>query len=62
MNNYLDAFRMNMKFYREALGISQTQLSILCDCGTGTIGGINTCKINEFVVICHYKINDFEVL
>lgn len=23
------------------------------------IGGINTCKINEFVVICHYKINDF---
>ena len=44
MNNYLDAFRMNMKFYREALGISQTQLSILCDCGTGTIGGIESGK------------------
>lgn len=31
---------MNMKYYREKLGISQTELSILCDCGTGTIGGI----------------------
>ena len=26
------------------------------------IGGINTCKINEFVVLWHYKINDFGVL
>ena len=40
MNNYLEDFRMNMKYYRERLGISQTELSILCDCGTGTIGGI----------------------
>ncbi len=35
---------MNMKYYRERLGISQTELSILCDCGTGTIGGIESGK------------------
>ena len=44
MNKYLDDFRMNMKYYREKLGISQTNLSILCDCGTGTIGGIEAGK------------------
>ena len=44
MNKYLDDFRMNMKYYREKLGISQTYLSILCDCGTGTIGGIEAGK------------------
>lgn len=26
------------------MGISQTQLSIICDCGTGTIGGIESGK------------------
>lgn len=35
---------MNMKYYREKLGISQTQLSIICNCGTGTIGGIESGK------------------
>ena len=44
MKKYLESFRMNMKHYREKLGISQTQLSILCDCGTGTIGGIESGK------------------
>lgn len=44
MTKYLEDFRMNMKFYREKLGISQTELSILCDCGTGTIGGIESGK------------------
>lgn len=44
MNNYLEDFRMNVKYYREKLGISQTQLSIICDCGTGTIGGIESGK------------------
>lgn len=44
MQNYLDDFRMNVKYYREKLGISQTQLSIICDCGTGTIGGIESRK------------------
>lgn len=33
-----------MKYYREQLGISQSQLSIICDCGTGTIGGIESGK------------------
>ena len=33
-----------MKYYREKLGISQTQLSIICNCGTGTIGGIESGK------------------
>jgi len=44
MNNYLDDFRMNMKYYREKAGISQTHLSVLCGCGTGTIGGIESGK------------------
>ena len=33
-----------MKFYREQAGFSQTYLSILCNCGTGTIGGIESGK------------------
>lgn len=44
MDKYLDIFRMNMKYYREKLGISQTQLSIICNCGTGMIGGIESGK------------------
>ena len=44
MSNYIEDFRMNMKYYREKQGISQTQLSIICDCGTGTIGGIESGK------------------
>ena len=44
MNNYLEDFRMNMKYYWEKAGISQTHLSILCECGTGTIGGIEAGK------------------
>ena len=44
MSNYIDDFRMNMKYYREKQGISQPQLSIICDCGTGTIGGIESGK------------------
>ncbi|MBP3608543.1 MAG: helix-turn-helix transcriptional regulator [Treponema sp.] len=44
MNKYLDTFRMNMKYYREQAGISQIYLSVLCDCGTGTIGGIESGK------------------
>ena len=37
MRNYLDEFRLNMKYYLELRRISQAQLSIICDCGTGTI-------------------------
>ena len=44
MTNYLDDFRLNIKYYREKLEISQAELSIICDCGTGTIGGIESGK------------------
>ena len=44
MDKYLDAFRMNMKYYREKQKISQIHLAILCKCGTGTIGGIESGK------------------
>lgn len=44
MAEYLEIFRLNMKYYREKLGISQSHLSIICDCGTGTIGGIESGK------------------
>ncbi len=44
MKDYLEDFRMNMKYYREKNDVSQTQLAILCDCGTGTIGGIESGK------------------
>ena len=44
MENYLDEFRMNVKYYREKLGISQTKIYIICDCGSGTIGGIESGK------------------
>ena len=44
MTEYLEIFRLNVKHYREELGLSQTQLSIIFDCGTGTIGGIESGK------------------
>jgi transcriptional regulator with XRE-family HTH domain len=44
MMKYFDDFRMNMKYYREKQDISQIQLSIECNCGTGTIGGIESGK------------------
>ena len=44
MEQVLDVFRINMKYYREKSNISQTQLSIICNCGTGTIGGIESGK------------------
>ena len=38
------SFGHQLKKRREELGLSQTQLSIICDCGTGTIGGIESGK------------------
>ncbi|MBR6061503.1 MAG: helix-turn-helix transcriptional regulator [Spirochaetales bacterium] len=35
---------MNIKYYRQQKGFSQWQLAILCDCGNGTIGGIESGK------------------
>ena len=48
MTEYLEIFRLNVKHYREELGLSQTQLSIICDCGTGTIGGIESGKAKPY--------------
>lgn len=44
MCDYLEDFRMNIKYYREKLKISQIEFSIICNCGTGTIGGIESGK------------------
>lgn len=44
MDLFFDDFRMNMKYYREKRKISQVKLAELCDCGTGTIGGIEAGK------------------
>ena len=44
MNSYFEAVRQNIKYYREAQEISQIKLAMLCDCGTGTIGGIEAGK------------------
>ena len=44
MMDYFDEFRMNMKYYREKRNFSQIQLSAECNCGSGTIGGIESGK------------------
>ena len=44
MMDYFDEFRMNIKYYREKRNISQIQLSAECNCGSGTIGGIESGK------------------
>ena len=49
MTDYLSALRSNIKYYREKQQISQTQLAIFCDCGTGTIGGIESGKAKPSV-------------
>jgi putative transcriptional regulator len=46
MSSYSEAVRQNIKYYREKQGISQVKLALLCDCGTGTIGGIEAGKAN----------------
>lgn len=44
MSSYSEAVRQNIKYYREKQRISQVRLAVLCDCGTGTIGGIEAGK------------------
>lgn len=44
MNSYSESVRQNIKYYREQHGLSQIRLAVLCDCGTGTIGGIEAGK------------------
>lgn len=42
MKNFKDEFIQNMKYYREVNKVSQAKLAELCDCGTGTIGFIES--------------------
>ena len=46
MNSYQTTFISNLKYYRAKKGISQAKLAELCDCGTGTIGSIESAKQN----------------
>ena len=44
MFSYQTVFIENLKFYRNQKGISQAKLAELCDCGTGTIGSIESAR------------------
>ena len=54
--SYLDDFRMNVKYYREQRRISQLDLAMLCDCGNGTIGGIESGKGKAVFIVPPDKI------
>lgn len=44
MNGYENDFVDNLIFYRNQKGMSQLELSGICDCGKSTIGGIESRK------------------
>lgn len=44
MENYFDDFRLNMKFYREQKGLSQSELAIQANSSNGMIGNIESGK------------------
>ena len=44
MTSYQTVFIENLKYYREQKGISQAKLAELCNCGTGTIGSIESAR------------------
>ena len=44
MNGYENDFVDNLIFYRNQKGLSQLDLSGICDCGKSTIGGIESRK------------------
>ena len=44
MKTYQDDFIANLIFYRTEKGISQLELSGICDCAKSTIGGIESRK------------------
>ena len=46
MSSYQVEFIENLKYYRSKKGISQAKLAELCDCGTGTIGSIESARQN----------------
>lgn len=44
MNNYQEDFIGNLIYYRTQKGLSQLELSGICDCAKSTIGGIESRK------------------
>ena len=46
MSSYQAVFIENLKYYRSKKGFSQAKLAELCDCGTGTIGSIESARQN----------------
>ena len=44
MNDYANDFVDNMLYYRTQKGMSQLELSGICECGKSTIGGIESRK------------------
>ena len=44
MKSYQTIFIENLKYYREQRGFSQAKLAELCECGTGTIGSIESAR------------------
>lgn len=44
MNNYQEDFIGNLIYYRTQRGLSQLELSGICDCAKSTIGGIESRK------------------
>ena len=44
MEDFYETFRLNMKFYREKLGFSQSELAIQANSSNGMIGNIESGK------------------
>lgn len=45
MSDLHDDFILNLKYYREKAGFSQTELAIQADCSNGLIGNIEAGKV-----------------
>ena len=53
MDEFFDNFRMNLKFYREQKGFSQSELAIQANSSNGMIGNIESGKAKpSFENIC----------
>ena len=44
MEDFYDSFRLNLKFYREKMGYSQSELAIQANSSNGMIGNIESGK------------------
>lgn len=44
MSDFFEEFRLNLKFYRDEKGWSQTDLAVQCDSSIGNIGNIESGK------------------